>query len=78
MTRACEEVIEFIAAGSDSRRVADFQPSETACARVQELLEGEKRGETTSEERSELDHYVQLGHIMRLVKARARQHLKAS
>jgi hypothetical protein len=78
MTRAYEEVIEFIAAGSDPRRVADFQPSETARARVQDLLEREKRGEITSEERSELDHYVQLEHIMRLAKARARQHLKAS
>ncbi len=78
MTRAYEEVIEFIAAGSDPRRVADFQPSEAARAQVRDLLRREKDGEITNEERSELDHYVQLEHIMRLAKARARQHLNAS
>jgi DNA-binding transcriptional ArsR family regulator len=78
MTRAYEEVIEFIAAGSDPRRVADFQPSKVARARVQDLLKREKRGEITNEERSELDHYAQLEHIMRLAKTQVRQHLKAS
>ena len=29
----------------------------------------------TTEEKSELDHYIQLEHLMRLAKARARRHL---
>jgi hypothetical protein len=75
LTRAYEEVIDFIAAGSSPDRVAAFRPSEASRRRVAELLEREKNSGLDPEERSELDHYVQLEHLMRLAKARARQHL---
>jgi hypothetical protein len=74
MTKAYEEVIDFIAT-RDSRAVADFHPSEEAKARVRELLALEKSQAISPEERSELDHYVQLEHIMRLAKARAQSFL---
>lgn len=72
-TRAYEEVVDFIAAGSDSNGVAEFRPSEAARLRVVELIEKEKDESITSDERSELDHYLQLEHLMRLAKARARR-----
>jgi hypothetical protein len=37
VTKAYEEVIDFIAAGSSSRAVAEFLPSEVVKARVAEL-----------------------------------------
>jgi len=55
ITKAYEEVVDFIAAGSDSASVAAFRPSETA----------------------ELEHHLQMEHLMRLAKARARQLLAA-
>lgn len=70
-----EEVIEFIAAGTDPSGLVAFQPSETAKSRVVELIEREKSGKVSAEEREELEHYLHLEHIMRLAKARARQHL---
>lgn len=73
--RAYEEVIDFIAAGTSPKNVVAFRPSESARARVAELLEREKGGGLAPEERSELDHYLQLEHLMRLAKARARQHI---
>jgi hypothetical protein len=36
-------------------------------------VQREKGGEMTAGEKSELDHYLELEHIMRLAKARARQ-----
>ena len=75
MNRAYEEVIEFIAAGSDSRSIADFGPSDEVRERVAELVAREKAGGLSVEETSELDHYLQLEHIMRLAKARARHYL---
>lgn len=73
--RAYEEVIDFIAAGVSPSNLAAFKPSEEAKRRVLYLIEREKSAALTRDEKSELDHYVQLEHLMRLAKARARQHL---
>lgn len=75
LTRAYEEVVDFIAAGATSDHVAAFRPSEATRQRVADLLRREKAATLTAEERSELEHYLQLEHLMRLAKARARQHL---
>lgn len=74
-TKVYEEVIDFIAAGTNPSDIIAFQPSEEANARVRYLVEQEKSAGLSLEEKSELDHYMQLEHIMRLAKARARQHL---
>lgn len=73
--RAYEEVIEFIAAGTSPQNVVAFRPSEEARARVADLIERERDGGLTPDEKSELDHYLQLEHLMRLAKARARNYL---
>ncbi len=72
-TRAYEEVVDFIAAGSSPDDVIGFHPSEAARQRVMDLVEREKSSVITPEEQSELDHYFQLEHLMRLAKARARR-----
>lgn len=71
VTRAYEEIVDFIAAGSSPRAVADFRPSEAARARVRELLAREKANDLLADEKAELDDYLRLEHIMRLAKARA-------
>ena len=78
LTKAYDEIVDFIAAGSNSRSVTEFHPSETAKARVMELIVRAKAGAITPEENSELECYQQIEHIMRLAKARARQYLTAS
>lgn len=77
VARAYEEIIDFIAGGTSSREVADYRPSEEVRGRVAELLAREKTARLTTEEASELQSYLQLEHIMRLARARARQHLGA-
>jgi hypothetical protein len=72
--RAYEEVIDFIAAGSSPAGVIAFQPSQPARERVADLLAREKQAGLTTDEQSELDHYLQLEHLMRLAKARARRY----
>jgi hypothetical protein len=74
MTRAYEEVIDFIA-GRDPKGVAEFQPSEEALRRFRDLLARQKDETITPEEAAELDTYLDLEHIMRLAKARACQRL---
>lgn len=63
--KAYEEIIDFLAAGTSPDSIIAFQPSENVKKRVAELLYREK---------TELDHYMQLEHLMRLAKARARQY----
>lgn len=75
MIRAYEEVIDFIAAGTTPSSVVAFQPSEEAKARVADLMHREKTTGLSPEETAELNHYLQLEHLMRLAKARARAHL---
>lgn len=68
-----EEVVEFIAARGP-QEVIEFKPSEAARARVWDLIEREKTaGGLSPDEKSELDHYLEVEHLMRLAKARARQ-----
>jgi hypothetical protein len=73
--QAYEEIIDFIAAGTNPKGVVAFRPSEAAKARVADLIQREKTTGLSSEETNELSHYMQLEHIMRLAKARARLHL---
>jgi hypothetical protein len=75
MIRAYEEIIDFIAAGSSPGEVARFEPSEASRQRVAELIHREKTTALSPEETSELNGYLQLEHLMRLAKARARHHL---
>ncbi len=72
-----EELIDFIARRNPSEVIA-FRPSEEAHIRLDELLDREESSGLTAEERSELDHYLQLEHIMRMAKARARQYLSST
>jgi hypothetical protein len=73
--KAYEEIVEFIASGTTPSNVAAFRPSEEAKERIAELIQREKLGKTSPEEESELNHYLQLEHLMRLAKARAHQHI---
>ena len=73
--KAYEEIVDFIAAGTTPREVIAFRPSEASQERVSDLLSREKDGELSSPEKLELDHYLQIEHLMRLAKARARDFL---
>lgn len=75
LLRAYEEVINFIAAGTTPDNVVAFRPSEETKQRVADLLRREKTTGLTPDELSELDRYMQLEHLMRLAKARARKYL---
>jgi len=72
MIRAYDEIVEFIAAGTTPDSVAQFESSQQTKDWVAELLQKEKTTGLTSEELSELDHFMKLEHLMRLAKARAR------
>lgn len=73
--KAYEEIIEFIAAGTTPDTVVSFRPSAATKTRVSELIQQEKTTGLSSEQKSELDSYMQLEHLMRLAKARAHRYI---
>jgi hypothetical protein len=70
-TPAYLEIIDFIA-GSNPEGVASFRPSSEAQQRLAYLIEGEKAESLSADERVELDHFIELEHILRMAKAKAR------
>jgi hypothetical protein len=72
MIKAYEEIVDFIAAGTTPLGVAHFEASQKTKNHVAELIHREKTTGLTPEETSELNHYLELEHVMRLAKARAR------
>jgi hypothetical protein len=75
MTKAHEEVVDFIATGTTPQAVAGFRASPETRARVEELIRKEKTTGLLPEEATELSDYLQLEHLMRLAKARAKRAL---
>jgi hypothetical protein len=75
MTLAYEEFVDFIAAGPTPQRVVDFRPSSETRAKVAELLHRQKTATLNLDETAELNFFLQIEHLMRLAKARARQRL---
>jgi hypothetical protein len=67
------EIIDFIASGTTPDAVVHFQPSPESQRRVAELIEREKGAGLSPDEKAELDHFMELEHILRMAKARARQ-----
>ena len=73
MTRVYEEIIDFIAGGPTSEDVASWKASPEVRDRVADLLMRQKSSELAADEVEELNHFLELEHIMRLAKARARE-----
>ncbi|MGH9835768.1 MAG: hypothetical protein ACREBD_17495 [Blastocatellia bacterium] len=68
-----QEIINFLAASPTLEQVVDFKISEAAQERLEDLLDKNREGELTEEERTELDRYFQYRHVMILLKASARR-----
>ncbi len=66
------ELVDFVAGGTTPQDVVDFRPSAEAQHRVNELIERDGDSRLTPEEAAELAHFLELEHILRMAKAKAR------
>ena len=71
---AYQEVVDFIARGSSPEQVLAFRPSAEAKRRVADLIAREKNSALSPDETAELNHYMEVEHLMRLAKAKARDY----
>ena len=77
MARAYDEFVEFISSGPSSAALVAWKASPDTQARVTTLLAGERAGILSADDRSELDHCMVVEHLVRLIKARARERCEA-
>jgi hypothetical protein len=66
------ELVDFVAGGTTPEDIVNFHPSSEAQHRVAELIERERESRLTAEEAAELSHFLELEHILRMAKAKAR------
>lgn len=64
------ELIDFVVANVKPEVIAAFRASEESHKYAYDLLHKEKTGVATEKERAELDQFLQLEHIVRMMKAR--------
>jgi len=72
---AYEEFIDFLAAGTTPQSIIDYKPSQQARDRIAELLQRHKSDGLPPDEESELNHFLEIEHLMRMAKARARKNI---
>ncbi len=66
------ELVDFVAGGTTPEAVANFHPSIEAQKRVSELIERERESQLTADETAELNHFLEIEHLLRMAKAKAR------
>jgi hypothetical protein len=69
------ELIEFLARGPQPREIVAFRPSHESAKRASELLEKNREGVLTADEKSELENMASLNHLFSLIKVRSRRYL---
>lgn len=73
---ALDEFVDFITSSPSLEAIASYHLSPEANAHISYLLDANRNGTLTSEERAELDEYDRLEHLMRMVKYKAMEKLQ--
>lgn len=72
-----DEVLEFLLSSPTPQQIIAFHASDTAQARLRYLLDNNRNGTLTDDERAELEEASQINHFVTLLKAKAHQALAA-
>lgn len=73
-----EEISDYFVSRMTPEAIIAFKPSEALDECLHELLDKNSEGTLTSEERAELDHFMQMNHLLILLKAKARHRLASA
>jgi hypothetical protein len=69
------EVAEFLAGQPSPEQIIAFRPSSALVERFDSLIEKEQANGITDDELDELERYMHVEHMMRLIKSTARRRL---
>jgi len=73
--QAYAEIVEFFAAGATPESILNFQLSEEAKEHIADLIYAHNNEGLTREQKSELDNFLVIEHLLRLIKAVAHKHV---
>ncbi len=67
-----DEITDFLVGTPTLEEIIAFKPSDVLDERVHHLLDLNSEGEISAEERKELEKYIDLDHVMTMLKLKAR------
>ncbi|MEZ2240117.1 hypothetical protein [Microcoleus sp.] len=73
--QAYAEIVEFFAAGATPESILKFQLSEDAKEHIADLIYAHNNQDLTTDEKTELDNFLVIEHLLRLIKAVAHKHV---
>ena len=72
-TTLFDEILDFLASTPTPEAIIEFRPSDELQSYASSLLNKNRDGELSIEERHELDEFQRMNHFMTMLKARAYQ-----
>jgi len=75
-TQAATEIAQFLAYHPTPEQIIAFHPSPEVVERAYELIQTDREGELSEEERKELESYLVIEQLMELIKLEARRQLR--
>jgi len=67
-----DEITDFLASAPTLDEIIAYKPSEFLDQRLHELLDKNSRDQLTAGERDELDEFLSMNHLLKIVKFKAR------
>ncbi len=75
-TQAAAEVAQFLAHHPTPEQIVAFHPSAEVAERAYELIQADREGKLSEEERRELESYLVIEHLMEMIKLEAHRQLR--
>lgn len=72
-----DEITDFLVSQPTPEQIIAYKPSAAIDGRLHDLLDRNSRQELSAEERAELDRFLQINHLLIVLKAKARLKLSA-
>ena len=70
-----DELLDLLADSADPQQIRAFRLSQPRQSRLDDLLEKNRTGSLSGDEKAELDSFEHFEHVVRMLKARAQQKL---
>lgn len=67
-----DEITDFLVSSPAPEQIVAFQTSDVLNERLHELLEKNRESRLSAEEQTELNRFLEIGHLMTVLKAKAR------
>ena len=71
------EITDFLASIPTAEQILAFKPSEALNQRLHDLLDHVGEGALTDQEQAELDEYLRVSHLLKMLKGKVRLHIAA-